>query len=221
MPAQSVSFGHSSRSGIANSADSAGTKAPKAAPPEAPRMVTARAHRSRETMVTRTPWKIGSDSVWRTRKRLPRGADGSRTSRAPIKPIPSMRVATLEYRFLTFLVTCGAYPMRRLGALCVWLQDIGQRSSDRHLLQFIPLFLSLPCFEASNLCFLMTYRLNQCRALVLQRHQRALGINDFPLELYLPLPKGGGVTQSYHGLGDVLQRLEAAKRRSDGGHVRH
>src|SRR6266403_1059299 len=58
MPIQSVPFGHSPRRGIANSADSAGTKAPKAAPPEAPRMATARPYRRRETMVTRTPWKI-------------------------------------------------------------------------------------------------------------------------------------------------------------------
>src|SRR5205823_13600770 len=55
---QSISFGHSPRSGIANSADSAGTKDPKAAPPEAPRMATARPYIRRETMVTRTPWKI-------------------------------------------------------------------------------------------------------------------------------------------------------------------
>jgi hypothetical protein len=34
MPTQSVSFGHSPRSGIASSAVSAGTKPPKAAPPE-------------------------------------------------------------------------------------------------------------------------------------------------------------------------------------------
>jgi hypothetical protein len=36
MPDQSASFGHSPKSGIAKSADSAGTKAPKAAAPEAP-----------------------------------------------------------------------------------------------------------------------------------------------------------------------------------------
>lgn len=54
----SLSFGHSPRSGVANSADSAGTNVPKAAPPEAPRMATARPYRRRETMVTRTPWNI-------------------------------------------------------------------------------------------------------------------------------------------------------------------
>ncbi len=37
MPAQSVSLGHSPSSGMANNADSAGTNAPKAAPPDAPR----------------------------------------------------------------------------------------------------------------------------------------------------------------------------------------
>ena len=36
MPTQSASLGHSPSNGIASSADSAGTKAPKAAPPEAP-----------------------------------------------------------------------------------------------------------------------------------------------------------------------------------------
>src|SRR5713101_154744 len=51
MPTQSASLGHSPRSGIANSADSAGTKAPKAAPPEAPRMAMARPYRRRETIV--------------------------------------------------------------------------------------------------------------------------------------------------------------------------
>ena len=38
MPLQSVPFGHSPSSGTANNADSAGTKAPKAGPPEAPKI---------------------------------------------------------------------------------------------------------------------------------------------------------------------------------------
>src|SRR5437764_13698150 len=54
---------HSSRSGIASSADSAGTEAPKAAPPEAPRLETARPYRSRQTMVTGSPWKIARTAI--------------------------------------------------------------------------------------------------------------------------------------------------------------
>src|SRR5437764_14977504 len=54
---------HSSRSGIASSADSAGTEAPKAAPPEALRMETARPYRSRQTMVTGSPWKIARTAI--------------------------------------------------------------------------------------------------------------------------------------------------------------
>jgi hypothetical protein len=55
MPNQSVLLGHSPTSGTANKADSAGTNAPNAEPPEAPRITTARPYRTRETMLTTTP----------------------------------------------------------------------------------------------------------------------------------------------------------------------
>ena len=78
--------------------------------------------------------------------------------------------------------------MRRFGWLGVFFERINQRPANGNWLQFVSLFVSFPCFKASNFFFSISYRLNQRRALVLQRKQRVLGINDFPLEFYLHGP---------------------------------
>src|SRR5207302_10303996 len=76
IAAQSVSSGHSPSSAMANNADNAGTRAPKAAPPEAPSRATARPYRTSATTVTTTPWKIACTA---------KSASGIRARRVPYK----------------------------------------------------------------------------------------------------------------------------------------
>jgi len=53
----------------------------------------------------------------------------------------------------------GAEPMRWFGAACLWLQHVSHRT---HIiwLQFIVLFLSVPCFEISHFCFKRAYAIS-------------------------------------------------------------
>jgi hypothetical protein len=60
-------------------------------------------------------------------------------------------------------------------------------------------------------------------AFLVQRHQCTLGFDDFPLELYLPLPKCGSIRETNRSHANILQSLKRAKglcERGDIGHFR-
>lgn len=65
--------------------------------------------------------------------------------------------------------------MHRLGTLGVLFYHISKSSVQPDILKLISLLLSFPCFHASNFFFSIAYGLNQRRALVQHRRQRALG----------------------------------------------
>ena len=50
------------------------------------------------------------------------------------------------------LIACCAYFMRRFGAACIGFQRVNETAGWKPL-QLIALFLSIPCFEISNLLF--------------------------------------------------------------------
>jgi len=124
----------------------------------------------------------------------------------------------LENRLLAALAAVCAYVMRRLGALCLWLQRASKRPRPDGL-QFISLLLSFPCFEVSHLFFQLTYLLNQRRALLINRKNLALGIDQLPIEFDDLRLKGLSIVQTHDRLRDVLQRIERTEGRGDHEHA--
>lgn len=110
----------------------------------------------------------------------------------------------LQYRCVTILVALGAYPMRRFGAACLFLQGVSERSASG-VPKFIALLLSVPCFKASHLFFFQSepslfqadLSLQQRRALLLRRYCAIHGIVDLGLEFDGLDLKGRGIASIY------------------------
>ncbi len=100
--------------------------------------------------------------------------------------------------------------MRWFGGLGVIFHSIA-KSTNINLLEFIALLFTFPCFKISNLFFEIAYALNQRRALLINRKNRALGIHDFRLQFEPLLLKGRSTAQSYHRLKNILASLERDK----------
>ena len=106
--------------------------------------------------------------------------------------------------------------MRRLGALCIFLQHIDQGAATEYRLEFISLLLSFPCFHVSNFFFALAYRLNQRRLLHLRIRQGGLRREDLLVQLDGLFEDLRSVPQTHHSLDVALGRLGGLR----GGKVR-
>jgi len=110
--------------------------------------------------------------------------------------------------------------MRRFGAACIFFQRVSKNARS-DLFEMVALLLSFPCFEASHLCFKVTYLVQKRRALLLCRKCSILGIYDLRLEFdHLPL-KRRSIPEAYHSLRNILGRLERTEHNRKGADVGH
>ena len=109
----------------------------------------------------------------------------------------------LQDGFLAFLIALSAKPMRRFGALCLWLQNVSKRDSVVDIFQFVALLFSVPCFQISYLFFQITCALQQRRALILSRKRGIIGVNQLALKFDELRLEGCSIPQRYHRLRDI------------------
>src|SRR6266851_1688900 len=82
--------------------------------------------------------------------------------------VPNLKTHTLKDGFFTVLIAIGTYGMIGFGRAYIFVQGVNKGASARgtlwsYLSELIFLFLSIPCFKISHLCFKLVYLLQQRR----------------------------------------------------------
>ena len=122
----------------------------------------------------------------------------------------------LEDAALALLITVCTNVMRWFTALHFRLQRVGKRLMEAgNLLEFIPLLLSTPVFQASHFLFKLAYCFQQRKQLLLRRKCAAVGFQEFGLEFEELELDGLTVPQTYHRLREILSRIERRQETGD------
>lgn len=126
----------------------------------------------------------------------------------------------LEYALAPIVVAVGTKVVRRLHSAHFFLERVSKLPAPR-ILQYIPILLSFPVFELSNLGFQLVFVLQQRRLIVLGRQTALLGGHDYSLEFDNLRIDGRNILRSSDRIKYLASSFEAGKSPGNSCNIKH